>query len=411
MSVTTTSRRNFLRQMTFAGSERKTSETGQQTLVCVFLRGGADTLNLVVPYGDDQYYRLRPTISIAPPIAGNEDAIGSAAKLNEFYALHPLLRPLLPIYQEGRLGIIQAVGTDNPTGSHFETQDQMEHGEQYGQAIGGGWLGRYLQVRNSSNSDKALTPLSAVAIGQTIPESLRAAPSASALTSLDEVQLQTLHGENTNAVSQALAALYGAEVGLLGESGRETLELLTRVENLRGKPFTPEGGADYKDDNFSKGLREIARLIKAEVGLEIACIDLDGWDTHFFQGTTAGAQAQPIDSLGRGLAAFDQDLIRYRQRVTTLVVTEFGRRSYENSSLGTDHGRGFAALALGGRINGGKIHGAYPGLAQDTSIGPSGLEVLIDYRSVLSELLINVMKAPQINKIFPNFKQQQVGLS
>jgi uncharacterized protein (DUF1501 family) len=165
-------------------------------------------------------------------------------------------------------------------------------------------------------------------------------------------------------------------------------------------------------------LREIARLVKARIGLEAACIDLGGWDTHFFQGSTGGLQAEQIDLLARGLAAFDADLNRERDRVTVIVMTEFGRRVYENSSFGTDHGRGFAMMAIGSQINGGKIHGAKPdlsppGLSVNTEalLGPEGVKVVCDYRSVMAEVLAGVMGNHNLEKVFPEFKSQRVGLT
>lgn len=251
-----------------------------------------------------------------------------------------------------------------------------------------------------------MTPLSAVAIGPTIPESLRGAPSASALRSLDEIQIKT-SSDNARAVSKALASMYGAEVGLLAAPGRATLDLLDRVEALRGKPYNPENNAVYPEDDFGAGLREVARLIKARVGLEAACVDLGGWDTHFFQGSTGGLQAEQIDLLARGLAAFDSDLASERDRVTIIVMTEFGRRVYENSSFGTDHGRAFAMMAIGPRINGGKIHGPKPeliapGLSVNAEelLGPDGLKVTCDYRSVLAEVLAGAMGNQNIERIF-----------
>src|SRR5258706_9189908 len=240
----------------------------------------------------------------------------------------------------------------------------MEHGEAYGRIIGGGWLGRYLRTRGGID----LTPLSALAIGSTIPESLRGAPTASAIESIDEVQIKTPLSD-TGAVSSVLSAMYGAEVGLVSESGKTTLDLLKRVESLRGTEYKPEGGAAYLADPFGQGLKEVARLVKASVGLEVACLDLGGWDTHFFQGGSSGQQAELIWQLASGLAAFDADLLSYRDRVTTLIMTEFGRRTYENGSLGTDHGRGFAMFAMGHGIKGGKIHGKWPGLTEEESPG------------------------------------------
>ena len=404
------SRRGFIRQLLLANES--VVPAGDRTLVCIFLRGAADTLNMVVPYGDDQYYKSRPTLAIPAPSKIKENDTASL-RLDDFYSFHPKLRPLIPAFKEGRLGIVQAVGTDNPTGSHFEAQDQMEHGEAYGRTIGGGWLGRYLRRRGGVE----LTPLSAVAIGSTIPESLRGAPSASALDSIDEVQIKTPLGD-TGAVSSVLSAMYDAEVGVISESGKTTLDLLKRVETLRGTEYKPEGGAIYLNDSFAQGLKEVSRLVKASVGLEVACLDLGGWDTHFFQGGSSGQQAELIGQLASGLAAFDADLTNYRDRVTTLVMTEFGRRVYENGSLGTDHGRGFAMLAMGQGINGGKVHGKWPGLAEEETpgsstlslAGPSGLKVLFDYRSVLAEVLSNTLGSRDVNQVFPNFHPEPVGL-
>jgi uncharacterized protein (DUF1501 family) len=260
-------------------------------------------------------------------------------------------------------------------------------------------------------------PLSALAIGSTIPESLRGAPTASAMESIDELQIKTPLGD-TAVVSSVWSAMYGAEIGVLSQPGKTTLDLLKRVETLRGTEYKPEGGAVYLDDSFGQGLKEVARLIKASVGLEVACLDLGGWDTHFFQGSSSGQQAELIWQLARGLAAFDADLISHRGRVTTLVMTEFGRRIYENGSLGTDHGRGFAMLAMGHGINGGKVHGKWPGLAEEEApgsnplsiAGPSGLKVLFDYRSVLSAVLTNILGHRDVNQVFPNFHPEPVGL-
>lgn len=388
------SRRYFLRRPV----------SGDHTLLCIFLRGGADTLNMVVPYGDDGYYRLRPTIAIPPPKSDKDSVI----RLDDLHGFHPRMLPLLPLYREGRLCIVQAVGSDNSSGSHFEAQDQIEHGEGGGNRIGGGWLGRHLRTVRAGDP----SPLSAVAIGPSIPESLRGAPSASAIGSIDDLQLTPI-AAHPATVRKALEDLYGSDAGLLHQPGRATLDLIARVEKLRARAYRPENGAAYPENDFGGGLREIARLIKARIGLEVACLDLGGWDTHFFQGTADGLQGEQIDILSRGLAAFDADLMSLRDRVTTVVLTEFGRRTYENGSLGTDHGRGFALLAIGGRINGGRIIGRWPGLEEEDSgwLGPGGLKVLIDYRSVLSEILSKIMNNPGIDLVFPGFKPQKVGIS
>lgn len=396
------SRRSFVRRLVF-GREPVVADPGRRTLVCIFLRGAADTLNMLVPYADRDYYANRPTLSIPAPSRSADAAI----RLDDIYAFHPKMGPLVPIYREGRLGLVQAVGSDNPSGSHFEVQDQVEHGEGYGTSLGGGWLARHLRTRVGESA----SPLSAIAVGATLPESLRGANAASAFHSIDEIRLPTSTGDPV-AVSRALAAMYSTQVGVLGQRGKLTLDLLSRVEALRAKPYQPEAGADYPGDEFASGLREIARLVKAEVGLEAACIDLGNWDTHFFQGTTGGAQAGLIDSLSRGLAAFDADLMRHRDRVTTIVMTEFGRRLYENGSAGTDHGRGYALFAMGAGINGGKVHGTWPGLAEEPMLpGPGGMEVKIDYRSVLAEVLENAIGNKRASEVFPGLDRQAVGIA
>jgi uncharacterized protein (DUF1501 family) len=398
------SRRDFLSRLAFAGAAAE--ETGHKTLVCVFLRGGADTLNMYVPYANDDYYKLRPNIAIkAPKKAPDKEA---AIRLDDLYALHPMLAPLLPLYKNGRMAIVQAVGTDNVSGSHFACQDQMEHGESCSKSLGGGWLGRHLASRSSEKH----TPLSAVAIGTALPEALRGAPAASVLSSLDDLKLKAPAGD-AQAVADVLARLYGAEVDLLAAPGKVTLDLLARVEKMQAKPYKADHGATYPDNTFGHGLMEIARLVKGKVGLEVACLDLGGWDTHFFQGAATGLQADNMDQLAKGLAAFDNDLGSAREGVTTLVITEFGRRSYENSSMGTDHGRGFAILAIGERVCGGQVHGNLPPLnkgAELDILGPSGLQIAYDYRSILAEVLVRALDNHRMDLVFPEFTPQEVGL-
>jgi uncharacterized protein (DUF1501 family) len=399
------SRRSFIRRLVF-GREPVVADPGRRVLVCIFLRGAADTLNMLVPYADRDYYVNRPTLSIAAPSRNGQSAEASI-RLDDFYAFHPKMAPLVPIYREGRLGIVQAVGSDNPSGSHFEVQDQVEHGEGYGTPQGGGWLARHLRTRLGN----VASPLSAIAIGATLPESLNGAAAASAFHSVDEIQLPTSAGDPV-AVSNALASMYRTQVGVLGRQGKQTLDLLRRVQAMRADPYSCEAGANYPADDFGAGLRQIARLVKSEVGLEAACIDLDNWDTHFFQGTIGGVQAGLIESLALGLAAFDGDLKLHRNRVTTIVMTEFGRRLYENGSAGTDHGRGYALLAMGNGINGGKVHGLWPGLAEEPMLpGPGGMIVRIDYRSVLAEILENAIGNERADAVFPGLQRQRVGIA
>jgi uncharacterized protein (DUF1501 family) len=212
------------------------------------------------------------------------------------------------------------------------------------------------------------------------------------------------------ALCQALSAMYGgAETGLLSSSGLTALDLLKRVERLRAASYKPDNGAIYGDEEFSAGLREIARLAKAEVGLTVAFIDINGWDTHFVQGAVEGQQAVLLRQLAAGLSAFWQDLGKLNSQVTTLVMTEFGRRTYENGSLGTDHGRGAAFMLMGAGVKGGRVYGNYPKRQDDQyELGPGGLKITCDYRHVLSEVLS--YHNTVVHKIFPDVKPEPTGI-
>lgn len=401
------SRRALLSKLAFAATPASAPES--HALICVFLRGGADTLNMWVPYADDRYYRLRPSLAIKAP--GSDSA--AAIKLNDRYALHPAMQPLEAAFKEGRLGAVQSVGVDSTSGSHFECQDQMEHGDSmFGQPAGGGWLGRFQRLRATDKQ----SPLSAVAIGTALPESLRGAPSASVLEHIDDIAIKAPSGDPKSIV-HTLNALYGTDASLLGERGRETIDLFKRISALQEKGYTPENGAEYPKDEFGNGLREISRLVKARLGLEVACIDVNGWDTHFFQGNATGLQSSRIKALADGLAAFEADMKAHRSRYTIMVTTEFGRRVYENASLGTDHGRGFAFMALGDRVKGGQILGSWPIQSDSDDVnvntpGPGGLLTETDYRHVFAEVLRGTigLTQPIAAKLFPGFTPKQVGL-
>ena len=417
------SRRSFLKRLAFnsAGAPGAATDDADHVFLNIFLRGGADTLNMLIPYGDDDYYRARPTIGVKSGGTALKPPADSdlAVKLDDFYALHPRMSPLRRIYQDGRLAFVQAVGSDNVSGSHFEAQDQMEHGEAYHRRLQGGWLGRHLFYRGKVS---APSPLTAVAFGNTIPEVLRGAPTVTALQSVDEVELKG----GSNAILDDLSLLYSASKDDLGRAGADTLHLLDRIASIKAsRTLTGSGGVEYPDFALARSLAEVARLVKGELGLNVACIDHGGWDTHFIQGGAQGLQAGSIEELARSLDAFDRDLTRAgcRSRVTVLVMTEFGRRSYENSSLGTDHGRAFSLFIISDKVRGGRVVGEWPGLAEasdplhetkkvlrripgleeDMDVGPAGLAVLIDYREVLYLLVEKLLGNRQVDMVFPGF--------
>lgn len=354
-----------------------------RTLIVVFLRGGADGLALVPPVGDDAYHRARPTIGIASR---------EALRLDDHYGLHPRLAALSPLFASGDLGVVHAVGSDDDTRSHFEAQDHMEHGG----ASAGGWLGRFLRARASSVSGA----LSAVAFGTELPESLRGAPSAAVVRALDDFSI----GAERREMRDALALLYASEEGpigaLLAQASRDTVRALERIDALRQRPSRPANNAEYPADDFGRGLADIARLIRARVGLSVATLDLGGWDSHFAQGSVI----EPLmDRLARGLAALHRDLGPVEmQRTTVLVMTEFGRRVAENASRGTDHGRGSIVLTLGAGAEGGRVRARWPGLASGLLEGPGDVPVTTDFREVLAPIL-SLHGAASTTAVFPDW--------
>jgi uncharacterized protein (DUF1501 family) len=357
-----------------------------QTLIVIFLRGAADGLTLVPPIADDNYYRSRPRIRVAP-----QDAI----RLDGLFALHPLLKPLKRVWDDGHLAIVHAAGSEDDSRSHFDAQDFMEHGG----VAAGGWLGRFLRFRDRPPQ----SPLSAVALGKKFPESMRGAPTVTVMQSMDDFSL----GSKSDELAQALARLYASQPDLLAPAGRDTLNALARIERMRTSVYRPEYGAEYGKDEFSLSLRQAAQLIKAQVGLEAASLDLENWDSHFTQDTIMNPL---MAKLAIGLAAFYADLGPAIENTTVIVMTEFGRRVQENSSFGTDHGMGSVMLLMGGGVSGGKVLGKWPGLASDFLTGPGDLQVVHNYRNVLAPVLQRLGAGAHLPVIFPDFQLQPLAV-
>ncbi|MEO6034536.1 MAG: DUF1501 domain-containing protein, partial [Verrucomicrobiota bacterium] len=238
--------------------------------------------------------------------------------------------------------------------------------------------------------------LAAIALGKSIPECLRGAPTATVLQSLDNFSL----GDEKPALIQALAGLYGNQTGILANAGRDTLAALRRVRQLRDTTYRPAHGAEYARDDFSLGLREIARLIKARVGLQAASVDLGGWDSHFSQSTLMNPL---MTQLAKGMATFYADLSAEMKNTTVVVMTEFGRRVEENSAFGTDHGRGSVMFVLGGGTHGSRVLGKWPGLSRSVLEGPGDLPVMTNYRNVLAPILGHHGAGARLGQIFPDF--------
>ncbi|MCC7361651.1 MAG: DUF1501 domain-containing protein [Anaerolineales bacterium] len=374
------------------------------TLVVVFLRGAADALNIVVPHGEAAYYARRPTLGIPRPDDSRAAPGTRTVDLDGFFGLHPALRPLLPAWQAGHLAAVHACGAPDESRSHFRAMELMERGVDDERGPASGWIGRHLATLNTGNA----SPLRAIGLGAMPQRSLSGAAPVSALRSITEFHL----GGDARAAAQfqaGLATLYAGPAAL-DATGRETLGILNTLQTLDPTAYVPAGGARYPDSEFGLGLSQIAMLMKAKVGLEVAAIDVGGWDTHFAQGGSEGLMAGLLADLGAGLAAFHADTEAQASRLTVVVLSEFGRRVQENGSLGTDHGHGSAMLLLGGHVAGGRVHGRWPGLRPEALIGPGDLAVTTDYRDVLAEVIAARLNNAALAEVFPGYAPRPVGV-
>jgi uncharacterized protein (DUF1501 family) len=379
-------------------------QTGPQgdTLVVVFLRGAADGLNMVVPHAEEEYHRLRPVLRLPRPDDLRAAKDKRVIDLDGFFGFHPAFRPLLPAWETKQLACIQACGAPDESRSHFKAMELMERGVSEETGPSTGWIGRHLSSYIPDNS----SPLRAVSLGEQIPRSLYGPVPASALRSITEFHL----GDSTAAVAlaAALSVFYAGQKELC-VIGQETLRVMEDLKKINPSQYVPAGSA-YPESEFGRGLSQIAMLIKAEIGLETAAIDLGGWDTHFAQGVLEGQMPRLMEDLSNGLAAFHSDLEFHLDRTTLVVMTEFGRRAYENASLGTDHGHGGLMLVLGGAVNGRRVITRWPGLNSQNLVGPGDLAVTTDYREVLAEILVKRMNTSVVEEIFPDFTPSPVGV-
>lgn len=366
-------------------------------LVVIFLRGAADMLNVVVPHGEETYYALRPTLGIPRPDDIRAKAGERTLDLDGFFGFHPALHPLLPIWQEKQLAIIHACGAPDESRSHFKSMELMERGVDDEKGPASGWIGRHLATLNTGNH----SPLRAVGMGTLPQRSLSGSVPVSALRSIADFHL----GGDARAVAQmrsALNTIYGGDV-----LGQETLNILDILQKLDTSQST---NSQYPNSDFGLALRQTAMLIKAEVGLEVSAIDLGGWDTHFAQGGSSGQMANLLTDLSAGLAAFHADIAAHLGHVTVVAMSEFGRRVAENGSFGTDHGHGSMMMVLGGHVQGGRVHGQWPGLGQGQLIGPGDLAVTTDYRDVLGEICLKRLNNPALDEIFPGHQAVSPGI-
>jgi uncharacterized protein (DUF1501 family) len=314
--------------------------------------------------------------------------------LDDFFGLHRDFALLEPLYRQQQLAVVHAVGLSEPLLSHFDATRAIERGIA-GQGLEDGWIGRHLAAEVPSNP----SPLRAVALGDQLPQVLRGSE-ARLLQSLSDFRL-VLPADWNPGFTQALGKLYARGADLAAVAGRGTLQTLAALKRLTASPYRPEQGARYPADTFGAHLRQVAQLIKADLGLEAAVLSIQGWDTHISQ---ADNLVHPMRSLAKGLAGFSRDLGDRMSRVVVVVISEFGRRVMPNASHGTDHGRATAMLVLGGGIRGGKVYGRWPGLAAEELDEHGNLPVTTDYRHVLAEIVDRRLHDKSLGKVFPNFE-------
>jgi uncharacterized protein (DUF1501 family) len=378
-----------------ADSSPSLSTARKKVLVAIFQRGAVDGLNVVVPFGERNYYALRPTVAIPTPKAGNESAID----LDGFFGLHPSLASLKPMYDANQLAVIHAVGSPDPTRSHFDAQDYMESGTPGRKATTDGWLNRALPVA----ADARPSPVRAVSLGPIMSRTLRGRNEAVAINNLNDFKVRDADGAST------FEAMYASTLDkALNGTGRDTFDAVKLMQSLQAQPYTPAGGAKYPGGHLSDSLMQVARLIKADVGLEVAFADVGGWDTHVNEvGATPGAGqlANLLRNFGQALAAFHQDLGDRMEDVAVVTMSEFGRTAKENGNRGTDHGHANVMFAFGGAIRGGKVYGQWPGMAPEQLYENRDLAVTTDFRDVLGELVARHLGNGQLASVFPGYTQ------
>ncbi len=364
-----------------------------KTLVVLFQRGACDGLNTVIPYADRGYRAARPSIAIPVPRGNARDA---ALDLDGFFGLHPALLPLLPLWKDGSLGIVHAIGSPDPTRSHFDAQDFMESGTPGIKSTQDGWLNRCLQAR----PDPEATPFRAVSLTPTLPRALAGRAPAVALASLRDFGL----GASSLAVSRRFEDMYAAaEAPGLRGSGREAFDALDMLRTADPAGLRPATGAVYPRGPLGESLQQIAQLIKAQMGVEVAFAEIGGWDHHAAEGAVDGQLAIRLRDLGSALAAFHRDLGSRMQDVVVATMTEFGRTVRENGNRGTDHGHASVAFVLGGAVRGGRVHGRWPGLAAGELYEGRDLAVTTDFRDLVAELASRHLGVADLSLVLPRF--------
>ena len=366
-----------------------------ERLVVIFQRGAADGLNVVVPYREKNYYSMRPTIAIPQT---------QVIDLDGFFGLHPSLASFKPLYDAGHLAIVHACGSPDMSRSHFDAQDYMESGTPGIKGTDDGWLNRALQAEDLAHRCEGTCEHSAfraLALGADVPLTLAGRVPAIALNNVNGFNVAG-RGPNPSPAANAFQAMY-ADSGdqILHAAGDETFEAVRMLRAANPAQYQPANGASYPNNDFGNSMKQIAQLFKADLGVEAAFTDVNGWDTHQNQGGVNGQLANRLSDFSQGIAAFWRDMGDSAENITLVTMSEFGRTAHENGTGGTDHGHANAMFVLGGRVNGGKVYGKWPGLANEQLNQGRDLALTTDYRAVLGEVVTRTIGARDLEKVFP----------
>jgi len=375
-------------------------ENGGRTkrLVVIFQRGAADGLNIVVPYAESQYYAMRPSINIPRK---------SVIDLNGFFGLHPSLSAFQPLWQQGHLAIVHAAGSPDITRSHFDAQDFMETGTPGVKITEDGWLNRSLHSAPTSAVPAKNSPFRAIAFGPSVPRILSGSEPAVAMNNINDFSVGGKNPRGSPAAT-AFEAMYDhSSDSVLHGTGEETFDAVKMLKAADPGKYTPAAGANYPaKGRFAEGLRQLAQLIKANLGVQVAFADISGWDHHVNEGATEGQLANVLTEFSQSLAAFWTDLGDLGEDTVVVTMSEFGRTARENGNRGTDHGHANVMFVLGGPVKGGKVYGRWPGLDQSQLYEGRDLALTTDFRQVIGEAVARHMGNQNLANVFPGYDNQ-----
>ncbi|QNI34396.1 DUF1501 domain-containing protein [Alloacidobacterium dinghuense] len=373
-------------------AQATTAQAQGKKLVVIFQRGAADGLNIVVPHRESAYYQMRPTIAIQQ---------NQVIDLDGFFGVHPAMQPLKPLWDQRHLAIVHACGSPDPTRSHFDAQDYMESGTPGVKATNDGWLNRALQSEDAMHAGRKYSAFRAVALGTQVPRTLEGKIPAVAINNVRDF---SVGGQNPAAapIAASFQTMYADSVNaVLHGTGTETFEAVKMLQATDPAKYTPAPGANYPNGPFGNSLRQVAQLLKANLGVEAAFTDIGGWDTHQNQGNATGQLANRLKDFSEGIAAFWTDMGDQANDIVLVTMSEFGRTVHQNGTGGTDHGHANVMFVVGGDVQGGRVYGRWPGMRQDQLYEGRDLAITTDFRQVLGEAAYKTVGARNLDLVFP----------